>query len=261
MTTSAMRHSPIVWNPVRRLLRAIVARSAYRVLATRRDARDPSGTDRWTAEAVRQLLDGTERWAERLRPAARLDELPSIGNRLMVEAAVLTTAAYRALLDQGQPRDVATGLVADIGWDVYADSLKLASLPARLATRDPGERLQRTIRLLLQFPFNAAGPNGYEVESWTEGDRIYTHWTRCPPQEMVRRVIVAHDDRGDLEAFRQSWCRYDWPGADLIAADGRSGHYRRTRTLSHGDAVCDMCWMGTPTTPGGGQGPESAGQS
>ncbi|MCP3054399.1 L-2-amino-thiazoline-4-carboxylic acid hydrolase [Aurantimonas marianensis] len=245
---------------MRRVLRAIVARSARRVLATRRDARDRPGTDRWTAEAVRQLLAETERWAERLRPTARLDALPSVGNRLMVEAAVLTTAAYRALLDEGQSREAATGLVADIGWDVYADSLKLASLPARITTSNPGERLQRTIRLLLRFPFSAAGPNGYQVESWTEDDRIFTHWTRCPPQEMVRRVIVEQGDRGDLEAFRQSWCRYDWPGADLIAADGRTGHYRRTRTLSHGDAVCDMCWLGTPAKPGGGQGSESARQ-
>lgn len=43
-------------------------------------------------------------------------------------------------------------------------------------------------------------------------------------------------------ALRQSWCRYDSPGADIIAADGQRGHYRRPRTLSAGDPVFDMCW-------------------
>ena len=40
------------------------------------------------------------------------------------------------------------------------------------------------------------------------------------------------------------WCRCDWPGADTIAGDGKSGHHRRRSTLSRGDPVCDMCWIG-----------------
>lgn len=117
-------------------------------------------------------------------------------------------------------------------------------------------RLRRTIRLLLRFPFSAGEPNGYQVETLVEGDRLYTHWTRCPPQQAVRRIIGEHGDRGDLEMFAESWCRYDWPGADLIAADGRSGHYTRARTLSRGDAVCDMCWRGTPEkTSAGAESP------
>ena len=77
-----------------------------------------------------------------------------------------------------------------------------------------------------------------------EGDQIHTHWTHCPPQAFVRELVQAVGDRGEVEAFRRSWCEYDWPGADLIAADGRSGHYERTHTLSEGDSVCDMCWRG-----------------
>lgn len=156
----------------------------------------------------------------------------------------------RALLDQSQPRAAARELMADLGWDIYACGLKLASLPARLTTRDPGARLRRTIGPMMRFPFIPGGAGGYRVESWSAGDRIYTHWTRCPPHEAVRRIVATHGDRGDLEAFSRSWCRYDWPGADLIAGDGLSGHYRRTCTLSRGDAVCDMCWSGSPVEPG-----------
>jgi len=133
-------------------------------------------------------------------------------------------------------------VVADLGWDVYRRMLRLSSLPARLVTRDPGRRLRWTIRALLVFPFHAPGAPGYAVETWRDGDDILTHFTCCPPQSFVRRVAETEDDPDTLEAFRQSWCTYDWPGADLIAGDGKRSHYRRRRTLSHGDTMCDMCW-------------------
>ena len=68
----------------------------------------------------------------------------------------------------------------------------------------------------------------------------------------VRAEASENDDNsGDMQAFRESWCRYDWPGADIIAGDGARGHYRRRQTLSHGDAVCDMRWIArTRTTQG-----------
>jgi hypothetical protein len=96
--------------------------------------------------------------------------------------------------------------------------------------------------MLLRFPFSAPGAPGYAVESRIEGDNILTHFSHCPPQTCIRRLSEETDDPDALESFRQSWCLYDWPGADLIAADGQRGHYRRPHTLSHGDPVCDMCW-------------------
>jgi len=114
-----------------------------------------------------------------------------------------------------------------------------------LTTRDPGKRLQRTIRLLLRFPFSNAGAPGYEVESWREGSNIHTHFTHCPPQSFVRNLVGELGDNGELDAFRESWCQYDWPGADIIAADDARGHYSRPHTLSDGDNVCDMCWKKT----------------
>jgi hypothetical protein len=191
---------------------------------------------------VQAFISEVSAVADDLRPVANLDALKNIGNRLTVELAVLTSAAYRVLLNRGVPAEDARQLVADIGWDYYAMLLRLASLPFRMTSRDPGKRLQRTIRLLLWFPFSAPGAPGYAVRVCIENDDILTHFTHCPPQSFVRALVATRTDRGDLQAFQQSWCQYDWPGADLIAADGKRGHYSRQKTLSHGDPVCDMCW-------------------
>jgi hypothetical protein len=122
-----------------------------------------------------------------LRPIARLRELPGVGNRLMVELTVFTIAAYRAMLRFKVDRKIASEIVADIGWDVYLKLLSWSSMPFRLVYRDPGKRLQRTIRLLLRFPFNAPGAPGYAVEFWQVGDNLFTHFTHCPPQSFDSR--------------------------------------------------------------------------
>jgi len=187
---------------------------------------------RWTRSDVQTFIMQVAKMSDTLRPSANLDALQNIGNRLTVELAILTSAAYRVLLDRGVSAEDARTLVADIGWDYYALMLRLFSLPFRLTSRDPGKRLQRTIRTLLWFPFSAPGAPGYAVQVRIEDGNILTHFTHCPPQSFVRALIATQTDRGDLEAFQQSWCRYDWRGADLIAADGKRGHYVRRKTLS-----------------------------
>jgi hypothetical protein len=68
---------------------------------------------------------------------------------------------------------------------------------------------------------------------------------RGSADELEQQLVVErHGDRGELEAFYQSWCLYDWPAADILAGGraGEHGHYERPHTLSQGDSVCDMCW-------------------
>lgn len=231
-----------LWRPVRRLIRWKLGQSARKVLETRTLKRVDGAWLRWLPDEIDLLLANLEPQANELRPLSDLGQLPSAGNRLMVELAIYTAAAYRALLEAGLSRESSRSVVADIGWDVYALLLRLSSLPLRLVTRDPGKRLRGTIGLLLRFPFNAPGAPGYAVEVRREGDDLITHFTHCPPQTLIRTLIAETGDCGDLEAFYESWCRYDWPGADIIANDGGRGHYERRQTLSRGDPVCDMCW-------------------
>lgn len=236
------RLSGLFWTASRWMILTTLRRSANRVLLTREIAENGRAPRRWMSRDVDRFMSKVMGETEELRTAANLDALPTAGNRLMVEMAIFTSAAYRVLLDYGIPADSARTLVADVGWDYYARLLRLTSLPFRLTSRDPGRRLRRTIRILLWFPFSAPGAPGYAVDVRLEGPDILTHFTHCPPQTFVRTLIATRGDRGDLEAFRQSWCKYDWPGADLIADDGKLGHYIRHQTLSTGDPRCDMCW-------------------
>ena len=224
------------------LYRPLIRRAARQILQGRLLDPDIPEKGRWLRREVDEMLSAT--WARTgdLVELADLQAIPTLGNRHNVYLAILTTAAYQALLAQGQGRERAATLVADVGWKIYDLGIRLVSWPFRLTTRDPGKRIERTINALLVFPFNAPGRPGYEVKlSHRDGDTL-THWTWCPPQAFVRALIARQGDSGELDAFYRSWCLYDWPGADLMADDGKRGHYRRTRTMSRGDAVCDMCW-------------------
>jgi hypothetical protein len=232
----------IGWRLARTCILAAL-RPAMRAVLSTREIPGPDGSARLLPDEIDAISARVEPMAVRLREQAALADLPGVGNRLMVELAIFTAAGYRVLLDAGWTVEAARSALADAGWLLYSQMLALSSMPFRLTTRDPAKRLRRTIRTLLRFPFDAPGAPGYEVHVSEDASGISTHFTHCPPQTFVR-TLTRSDDRGDLEAFRQSWCRYDWPGADLIAGDGRRGHYSRPRTLSHGDAVCDMCWRG-----------------
>jgi hypothetical protein len=239
---SGLGHNPFVWRITRSVMLVLFRRAGRRVLLMRLlDPADPKA-GRWLAPDISPYIGETEKLAETLRPTANFRQFTSFGNRLMVELTVYTVAAYRALLARGMDRDYAALLVADIAWNIYAFGLKLASLPFRLTSRQPEVRIRRTIGFMLRFPFKPVGAPGYEVSVRREGEDLFTDFLHCPPQSFVREVVDVHGDKGDLDAFYKSWCLYDWPGADIIAGDGERGHYQRSKTLSRGDKVCNMCW-------------------
>ncbi len=234
----------LFWRAFRRGLITYLGRSARKVLLTRAFSGGNDTPRRFLPNDVRDFMRLVERDADALRPIAQLERLTKPGNRIMVELAILTIAAFRVLCNLGVEKAEARAAIADIGWDIYAGQLRLASLPFRLTSRDPAVRLQRSLNMLLRFPFTAPGAPGYAVKSWSENGNTFTHFTHCPPQSFVRDLIAKRGDHGELAAFYASWCQYDWPGADIIAGDGDRGHYQRQKTLSAGDSVCDMCWKG-----------------
>ncbi len=188
------------------------------------------------------MLEQTWARLDKLLPQAELDVIPTLGNRHNLYLAVITTAAYQVLLENGYSKKRASVLIADVGWKLYELGIKLMSLPFRLTSRDPKKRIEKTIDALMTFPFNTPGRPGYEAKAVKQDDQMLTHWTWCPPQAYVRNLVEREGDGGELDAFYNSWCLYDWPGADLMADDGIRNHYQRNKTLSKGDAVCDMCW-------------------
>lgn len=226
------------------LYRPLVYRAAHQILEGRYHDLSRPERGRWLRREVKSFRAAVWKRVDRMIPDAQLEDLPTYGNRHNVYLALVTTAAYQELIERGVERDYAATLTADVGWKIFAWMLRLAALPLRLTTRDPVRRMERTLRALMIFPFSAPGRPGYELEVRSEDDHIVTRWTHCPPQAFVRRLVTDHPDRSELEAFYRSWCLYDWAGADLLANDGKRGHYSRAHTMSRGDAVCDMCWYG-----------------
>ena len=240
-------------TPLRIRLAVCVLRALYRPLVRRAAGHALEGrlvdpvrpeAGRWLRHDVRQYLHDVWERVDALVVKAKLEELPGLGNRHNVFLAVVTTAAYQGLVERGVERAYAATVTADVGWKIYAWMLNLVGFPFRLMTRDPHRRLERTLRALMVFPFNAPGAPGYEVRVWSEGELFFTHWTHCPPQAFVRRLVDEGAENGELDAFYRSWCLYDWAAADLLARDGVAGHYARPHTMSRGDSVCDMCWWG-----------------
>lgn len=226
--------------------RPLMRRSARQILEGRLLDPERPERGRWLHADVRAYLAGLWRRVEMLLPAAKLETLPTYGGRHNVFLAVVTTAAYRELLERGVSRDYAVTLAGDVGWKVYARMLQTAALLARLTTRDPHKRMEKTLRWLMTFPFGGTGAPDYESRAWSEGGRIYTHWTHCPPQAFARQLTESGTDEEALEGFRRTWCQYDWAAADLLADDGTNGHYSRPHTMSAGDGICDMCWWAQP---------------
>jgi len=224
------------------LYKPLIRRSARQVLEGRFFDDNDKEKGRFLRDDIDTVLRTTWCNVDELLPRAGLETLPTTGNRHNVFLAVLTTAAYRALIEFGLTRAYAASLIGDVGWKLYALGIKVVSWPFRISTRDSGKRIERTIKVLMIFPFSAPGRPGYEVKITKQTGQLLTHWTWCPPQAFVRDLVRREGDKGELDAFYNSWCLYDWPGADLMAGDGERGHYTRTRTLSKGDKVCDMCW-------------------
>jgi hypothetical protein len=227
-----------------RLYRPVVRRAARAALGGRR--RDPARPEagRFLRADVDAFLEDVWKHVAVLLREEGLNQIPTFGNRHNVFLGALTIAAYHSLIERGVEQRYAMELFADVGWKVYERMLEIPFFFARVRTRDPQRRMNFVLTALMRFPFSAPGEPGYEVQAWSEPGRFHTHWTYCAPLGFVKRYVARHGDRGELEAFFQSWCLYDWPAADILAGGraGEHGHYERPNTLSRGDAVCDMCW-------------------
>jgi hypothetical protein len=227
---------------LRFLLRRLIRRAAQQTVAGRLVQRDRPERGRFLPGEVDAILAQAWRNLDEMLPEAELDRIPTLGNRQNVYLSVLTVAVYRAFVDAGIERDYASELFADAGWKVYQRFVTLPRWVARLLTRDPQRQLELILRALLVYPFSHPGRPGYECRAWSEPDAFCTYWAHCPPYDFVRRWVEKHGDHGELEAFRRSWCWYDWAVARAMVGEESEARYQRPHTLSEGDDVCDMRW-------------------
>ena len=230
------------------VIRHAATGAAYQALEGRLIERGHPERGRLLRHDVNQVLDRAGKELNQLLSEATLDRLPTRGNRHNTLLALFTVAAYHAVIKRGIDRTYAAELVADVGWTLYAKMIAVPKLVARLVYRDPQKQINLVLRMLMIYPFSSPGRPGYEVRAWSEADRYCTFWTHCPPHQAVRDYVERHGDCGELDAFRMSWCSYDWALTYALIDGGfqEKGHYERPHTLSAGDDVCDMCWYARP---------------
>jgi len=227
---------------LRFLLRRVVRRAARQIVVGRLVQRDRPERGRFLPDEVDTILSRAWRNLDAMLPEAELDRIPTLGNRQIVYLTVLTVAAYRSFIDAGIEREYAIELFADVGWKVYEALIRLPRWVVRILTRNPQRQLELILRALLVYPFSRPGRPGYECRAWSEPDAFCTYWRHCPPYDFVRRWVVKHGDHGELEAFRRSWCWYDWALTRAMVDGEALTRYERPHTLSEGDDVCDMRW-------------------
>jgi len=226
------------------IYRPLMKRAMKRIIEGRPLEKGRPENGRFLRKDTRRISTDSWKHFETIINAQNTDIYPSIGNRHNVYLAGLTVAVYRSLREYGITKEYAIELVADAGWKLYSGFISIPRFLARLMTRDPQKQISLMLRLLMVFPFRAAGRPGYEVDIIEEENRFGTFWTFCPPLHFVREYVVANGNDGELELFRNTWCSYDWAFASLMMAKtpGAEGHYERPHTMSKGDEVCDMHW-------------------
>ena len=229
---------------ITKMIKRLARGSANQILMGRMKEKGVPEGGRFLKFEVDAILDQTWKNVDEMLPDANLESMPTKGNQLNVLLAVVTVGAYHALLEAGINKNYAIELFADIGWKLYTKFLPLPKFIAGIATRDPQKRINMIMRMFMLFPFSTPGRPGYVCKAWAEEGQFNTYWSHCPPFEFVRKFVESHGDRGEIAAYQQSWCAYDWAltYALVDGSAGNGGYYERPHTLSFGDELCDMRW-------------------
>lgn len=146
----------------------------------------------------------------------------------MVHLAALTAGFYRALVARGVLEGEARRLTAGVTWLVYE---KLAAVPWTLsviAAQSQAARLERTMRLVRGFPFQA--PSYQRVDLTAGSDVVAFDVLRCPVADYLRA-------QGLSQLCVDAWCNLDGPLASKWGA-----RLERTGTLAQGAPRCDFRW-------------------
>jgi hypothetical protein len=187
-----------------------------------RSLNDPTA-GRFTRHEVGRLLKSA--WAKFDELAPDLPPEPTVGSRQNVLLACLTLAMLEALGDEGIDRPHAIELVGDTCWKIYAQWGQVPRLASRLISRDPAERMRRSVNMFLRFPFNRPGYR-YDYVAEPQGRAI--DMLRCP----VADYLGAH---GASDLTVGTWCNLDYQLAHMWG-----GTLERHGTIAAGAEKCDF---------------------
>jgi hypothetical protein len=213
---------------VKGVFRPIGAWAARRALVGRNRSRRAPQLGRFTRADVGRLL--VDAWRRYDAQAPHLPVQPTVGSRMNIKLACLTTSLFQALLEDGVERAYAVELAADVTWKVYEQWGRLAQLRSRM--RPPTEaalaaRVRPDGTVALAFPFNAPG---YIARHVPNQQGLAFHMIRCAVADYFR-------SQGAIDLCLAAWCNLDYPLGQMGGLT-----LRRTRTLVEGADDCDFHW-------------------
>lgn len=185
---------------------------------------------RFTTKDARTIFEETIRVARQLRE--KLPKQKTFGGKQMVSGAAGGIAIYRALRNFGIEKEYAIELGGDIGYQFYKSQFDPFMRVARLFTRNPAKQMDLIQRLIIELVLQSPD---YEIVVCNPPSGLEYDILRCPMYDYVKTFGAE-----EMEYFQKNMCTFDWPIAEYCV---KGGCYKRTKTLSHGDNMCDQKWL------------------
>jgi len=153
----------------------------------------------------------------------------SSGGKYMTRGAVGTIAIYRGIRNCGIEHAYAIELGGDIGWEFYKITTAPLKWVGRLFARNPVKQMDLMQKLSVKFILQSPD---YDVvvrnpPSWSAYDI-----RRCPMYEYAKTFGAE-----EMEFFQKTNCTWDWAWGESLV---KGGYYNRTKSLCHGEEMCDQ---------------------
>lgn len=197
--------------------------AASRAIVGRARSRTDPAAGRFTHHDVVGFVD--EAFTAFEREAPSLPAEPTAGSRQNVLLAALTLAMLQALEHAGVERGYAIELTGDTCWRFYRHWDQVTKAVTGLTSRNPTQRLQRSVNAFLAYPF---GPPGYRFTNVPQPDGRSLDMVRCPVADYL-------GPRGAADLGAGSWCNLDYALAEMWDA-----RLQRSGTLLAGAPCCDF---------------------
>ena len=185
---------------------------------------------RFTNKDARTIYKAAMGLSRQLRQT--MPEQKTFGGKQMVRGAVGAVAIYRALRDFGIEKAYAIELGGDIGYQFYKSNLDPFRQVARLFARNPSKQMDLMQRLIIKLALQSPD---YDIVVRNPPSGLEYDILRCPMFDYVKTFGAE-----EVEFFQKTICTFDWPIAEYCV---EGGSYKRTKTLSHGDEMCDQKWL------------------
>ena len=185
---------------------------------------------RFTKKDARSICNVAMSWSRQLRRT--MPKQKTFGGQQMVRGAVGGVAIYRALRDFGIEKAYAIELGGDIGYQFYKSNIDPFRRVARLFARTPSKQMDLMQKLIIEIVLQSPD---YDIVVRNPQRGFEVDVLRCPMCDYFKTFGAE-----EMEFFQKTLCTYDWPIAEYCV---NGGSFKRTKTLSHGDEMCDQKWL------------------